>query len=100
MTTWICCMSRSVYFSQNVDIKDLGDAFNVTGIEIHRDRRNDVLVLSQKTYIEHIFERNNFQHYTPTIDLLVKGDVCDCFQSPIIEIKEGANEDDTLLISS
>ena len=68
-------MSRSVYFSHNVDIKDLGDASYVIGIEIYRDRRNDVLVLSQKTYIEHILERHNMQHYTPTITLVVKGDV-------------------------
>ena len=80
-------MSRSVYFSHNVDIKGLGDASYVIGIEIHRDMRSDVLVLSQKTYIEHILERHNMQHYTPTIDLLVKGDVGDCFRSPIIEIK-------------
>ena len=29
--------------SQNFDIKDLGDASYVVGIEMHRDKRDDVL---------------------------------------------------------
>jgi hypothetical protein len=35
--------------SSNFDMKDLGEASFVLGIEIHRDRRMRVLGLSQKT---------------------------------------------------
>ena len=34
------------------DMKDLGEASFVLGIEIHRDRKNRVLALSQKTYLK------------------------------------------------
>ena len=34
------------------DMKDLGEASFVLGIEIHRDRENGVLGLSQKIYLE------------------------------------------------
>ena len=40
------------FLSSNFDMKDLGEASFVLGIEIHRDRRNEVLGLSQKTYLE------------------------------------------------
>ena len=40
-------------------MKDLGDASYVIGIEIHRDRRNGVLGLSQRAYIDRILERYN-----------------------------------------
>jgi hypothetical protein len=33
-------------------MKDLGEASFILGIEIHRDRRNEVLELSQKAYLE------------------------------------------------
>ena len=36
------------FLSSNFDIKDLGEASFVLGIEIHRDRRKMVLGLSQK----------------------------------------------------
>ena len=38
--------------SSKFDMKDLGEASFVLGIEIHRDRENGVLRLSQKTYLE------------------------------------------------
>ena len=34
------------------DMKDLGDAFFVLGIQIHRDRSKGILRLSQRGYIE------------------------------------------------
>jgi hypothetical protein len=39
------------FLSSNFDMKDLGEASFVLGIEIHRDRRKGVLRLSQKTYL-------------------------------------------------
>jgi hypothetical protein len=40
------------FLSSNFDMKDLGEASFVLGIEIHRDRRKGVLGLSQKAYLE------------------------------------------------
>jgi hypothetical protein len=37
------------FLSSNFDMKDLGEASFILGIEIHRDRRKGVLGLSQKT---------------------------------------------------
>jgi len=45
------------FLSSNFDMKDLGEASYVLGIEIHRDRRNGVLGLSQKAYLEKILKR-------------------------------------------
>ena len=42
------------FLSSKFDMKDLGEASFVLGIEIHRDRRNGVLALSQKAYLEKI----------------------------------------------
>jgi hypothetical protein len=40
------------FLSSNFDVKDLGAASYVLGIEIYRDRTKGVLDLSQKAYIE------------------------------------------------
>ena len=40
--------------SSNFDITSLGEASYVLGIEIHRDRNNGVLGLSQKAYLEKV----------------------------------------------
>jgi hypothetical protein len=42
------------FLSSNFDMKDLGEASYVLGIEIHRDRKNGVLRLSQKAYLEKV----------------------------------------------
>lgn len=68
--------------SHNFDMKDLGDASYVIGIKIHRDRRNGVLGLSQRAYIDRILKRYNMQLSTPTVAPVVKGDVFGSFQTP------------------
>jgi hypothetical protein len=40
------------FLSANFDMKDIGEASFVLGIEIHQDRRKEVLGLSQKAYLE------------------------------------------------
>ena len=40
------------FLSSKFDMKDLGEASFVLEIEIHRDRENEVLGLSQKAYLE------------------------------------------------
>jgi hypothetical protein len=47
------------FLSSNFDMKDLGEASYVLGIEIHRDRKNGVLGLSQKAYLEKILKKYN-----------------------------------------
>lgn len=43
--------------SEKFDMKDLGTAKKILGIEIHRDRRMGKLWLSQKKYIEKVLQR-------------------------------------------
>ena len=44
------------FLSSNFDMKDLGEASFVLGIEIHQDRRRGVLGLSQKAYLENVLK--------------------------------------------
>ena len=45
------------FLSSKFAMKDLGEASFILGIEIHRDRRNGVLALSQKAYLEKILNK-------------------------------------------
>ena len=45
------------FMSSKFDMKDLGEASFVLGIEIHRDRENEVLGLSQKAYLEKVLKK-------------------------------------------
>ena len=56
------------------DMKDLGEASYVLGIQILRDRANDILKLSQSTYIDRILKRFNMQSCSSVKTLVVKGD--------------------------
>ena len=44
------------FLSKKFDMKELGEASYVLGIEIHRDRSRGLLRLSQKSYIEKFLE--------------------------------------------
>ena len=46
------------FLSCKFDMKDLGEASYVLGIEIHRDRSNGILGLSQKIYILRKYSRS------------------------------------------
>ena len=48
------------FLSSNFDITDLGETLYVLGIEIHRDRNNGVLGLSQKAYLEKVLKRYKY----------------------------------------
>jgi hypothetical protein len=69
------------FLSSNFDIKDLGDASYVLGLEIHRDGTRGVLDLSQKAYIEKVLKRYNMHEYSTTHVLFTKGDKLETFQS-------------------
>ena len=62
------------FLSLNFDMKDLGEASYVLGIEIHRDRTKGVLGLSQKAYIEKMLKRFNMDKSKATPVPLAKGD--------------------------
>jgi hypothetical protein len=63
-------------------MKDLGKAYYVLGIEIHRDRRKGVLGLSQKSYIEKVLKKFNMHKCNPTPALIVKRVKFGKFQCP------------------
>jgi hypothetical protein len=70
------------FLSSNFDMKDLGEASYVLGIEIHRDRTKRVLGLSQKAYIEKMLKRFNMDKSKATPVPLAKGDKFSKAQCP------------------
>jgi hypothetical protein len=63
-------------------MKDLGEASYVLGIEIQRDRKNGVLGLSQKAYLEKVQIKYNMHKINATPAPIVKGDSFGEFQCP------------------
>jgi hypothetical protein len=55
-------------------MKDLGEAFYVIGIEIHRDRNQRILKLSQKAYIKKVLERFKLKNCSTTVASIIKRD--------------------------
>jgi hypothetical protein len=70
------------FLSSHFDMKDLSEASYVLGIEIHWDRRNGVLGLSQKSYIEKVLKKFNMHKCNPTPAPIVKGVKFGKFQCP------------------
>jgi hypothetical protein len=60
------------FLSSHFDMKDLGEASYVLRIEIHQDRRNGVLEVSQKSYIEYVLKKFNMHKCNPTPAPIVK----------------------------
>jgi hypothetical protein len=69
------------FLSSNFDMKDLGEASFVLGIEIHQDRRKGVLGLSHKAYLEKVLKKFSMHACNPTPTHIVKGDKYGSFQS-------------------
>uniref|UniRef100_A0A2N9IVB9 Reverse transcriptase Ty1/copia-type domain-containing protein n=1 Tax=Fagus sylvatica TaxID=28930 RepID=A0A2N9IVB9_FAGSY len=63
-------------------MKDLGEAYFVLGIEIHRDRSRGILGLSQKSYISRVLERFNMSTCSASDTPIVKGDKLSKLQCP------------------
>ena len=63
-------------------MKDLGEASYVLGIEIHRDRSNGILGLSQKIYIEEVLKKYNMHKCSVSPAPIVNGDKFGTFQCP------------------
>jgi hypothetical protein len=70
------------FLSSNFDMKDLGEASFVLGIEIHWDRGKWVLGLSQKAYLEKVLMKFSMHACNPTPAPIIKGDKYESFQSP------------------
>ena len=60
------------FLSSKFDMKDLGEASFVLGIEIHRDREKGVLGLSQKAYLEKVLKKYSMQNYKSSPAPIVK----------------------------
>ena len=74
--------------SKNFDMKDLGEASFVQGIEIHRIRSCRLLGLSQRAYVDRILERFNMQQCKPGIAPVCKGDKLSLSQCPHSDIEK------------
>ena len=70
------------FLSSNFNMKDLGEASFILGIEIHRDRRKGVLGLSQKAYLEKVLKKYSMQNCKSSPAPIVKGDRYREFQCP------------------
>ena len=60
--------------SKTFDMKDLGEASFVLGIEIVRVRSYKVLKLSQKTYTDHVLKRFDMENCKSRNVPMTKGD--------------------------
>jgi hypothetical protein len=70
------------FLSSKFDMKDLGEASFVLGIEIHRDRRIGVLALAHKAYLEKILKKYGMHKSKSTPAPIVKGDSFGKHQCP------------------
>ena len=70
------------FLSSKFDMKDLGEASYVIGIEIHRDRSRGMLGLSQRAYIEKVLKRFNMHNCSSIVASVYKGDRFSVSQCP------------------
>jgi len=70
------------FLSSKFDMKDLGEAGYVLGIEIHRDRSRGILGLSQRAYVEKVLKKYNMHKCSASPAPVVKGDKFGTFQCP------------------
>ena len=61
------------WMSSKFDMKDMGNASYVLGVEIHRDRGNRTLGLSQKAYLNTVLKRFSMENCKPAHVPIVKG---------------------------
>ncbi|XP_035541506.1 secreted RxLR effector protein 161-like [Juglans regia] len=73
--------------STNFEMKDLGEASFVLGIEICRDRARSLLGLSHKPYIRHVLQRFEMHNCAPGDVAVIKGDKFNKTQCPKNELK-------------
>ncbi|RVW22594.1 hypothetical protein VitviT2T_021333 [Vitis vinifera] len=74
------------FLSSKFDMKDLGDASFVLGIQIYRDRPRGILRLSQKAYIDKVLSRFGMSNCAPGNTHVAKGDKFSLHQCPKNEL--------------
>ncbi|CAL9026013.1 unnamed protein product, partial [Prunus brigantina] len=75
------------FLSKNFEMKDMGEASYVIGIEIFRDRSRGIVGLSQKAYIERVLERFGMENCSPSVAPIQKGDKFSLMQCPQNELE-------------
>ena len=75
------------FLSNNFEMKDMGEASYVIGIEIFRDRSQGLLGLSQKAYINKVLERFGMQNCSASVVPIQKGDKFSLNQCPKNELE-------------
>ena len=75
------------FLSSKFDMKDLGDASFVLGIQIYRDRSRGILGLSQKSYIDKVLSRFGINNCSPGDTHVAKGDKFSLHQCPRNELE-------------
>ncbi|RVW97032.1 Retrovirus-related Pol polyprotein from transposon TNT 1-94 [Vitis vinifera] len=76
------------FLSSKFDMKDLGNASFVLGIQIHRDRSRGILRLSQKAYIDKVLSRFGMSNCAPGDTPVAKGDKFSLHQCPKNELEK------------
>ena len=79
-----------IFLSSKFDMKDLGNAFFVLGIQIYRDRSRGILGLSQKSYIDKVLSRFGMSNCAPRDTPMAKGDKFSLHQCPKNELERKA----------
>ncbi|KAM1263711.1 hypothetical protein ACFX2G_029302 [Malus domestica] len=81
------------FLQRNFEMKDLGEATYVLGIEIKRDRRRGLLGLSQRGYIEKVLKRFNMSSCGTTEVPISKGEKLSKLQCPKNDLERKIMED-------
>ena len=76
--------------SANFNMKDLREAYFMLGIEIYRDRSQNLLRLSQRAYINRVLKRLNMQTCKTGDVPIVKEDKLSNEQCPKIDLEKDA----------
>ncbi|RVX07895.1 Retrovirus-related Pol polyprotein from transposon TNT 1-94 [Vitis vinifera] len=76
------------FLSSEFDMKDLGNASFVLGIQIHRDRSRGILGLSQKAYIDKVLSRFGMSNCAPGDTPVAEGDKFSLHQCPKNELEK------------
>lgn len=76
------------FLSNNFEMKDMGEASYVIGIVIFRDRKQGLLGLSQKSYINKILERFRMENCSVGVVPIQKGDKFSLMQCPKNDLEQ------------
>ena len=77
-----------IFLSKNFEMKDLGNAYFMLGIQIYRDCSHSILGLSQKAYIHNVLSRFSMKDYAPGDIPIAKDDKFSLLQCPRNEIEK------------